>query len=192
MSETFSIESSFDNYFNHIGKPFSDIMRAIGVGGEIQKIEKHYFDVSRKYSDQLELYPGISELLNNLHLRNIDIGILTSKNRENAQYFISKFNLKISSLYCPMTGYRGKPYTDLFQLAAKNWGCKPSDIVYIGDMEVDRIAAIEFGAAYIHVNWGYGEPKVADCQRATSPSELHAMLIQWDKYGQYKTKLDNC
>jgi HAD superfamily hydrolase (TIGR01549 family) len=178
VQQVCGVTAPFEAYFNHIGKPFQDILSALGIEGDRALIERTYFAASSSNAASLRLFPGVRDVLLALASLRTPIGILTSKDPVRTRQFVDQFELPTSHLYCPTPLLRGKPEPDLFRLAAADWGCSTGDITYVGDMSVDEQAARGFGARYIHVEWGYGKPLSDFAQRVADPEELFDVLVR--------------
>ena len=172
------VSAPFERYFEQIGKPFQDILEILGIEEDRQHVERTYFAASSDYASRLGIFAGMSDALSALASLKTPIGILTSKDPVRTRQFVYQFSLPVTYLYCPTPGLKGKPAPDLFRLAAKEWGCAPGDITYVGDMAVDEQAARGFGARYVHVEWGYGDPYTDFAQRADTPETLLDILIR--------------
>ncbi len=72
-----------------------------------------------------------------------------------------------------------KPAPDMLQLVARRIGVSPSDCLFIGDSELDKIAAAEGGMPFI----AFGETIMVG-HRVRTHSELANMILdQWDNKG---------
>ena len=54
---------------------------------------------------------------------------------------------------------RGKPHPDPLLYACIQMGVDPFNSIYIGDMDVDKLAAERAGFHFVYANWGYGDLK---------------------------------
>jgi len=155
--EKFKLNISFEEYFKHIGKKFFTILQDLNVEKPLRKkIEEVYFKTSSENEDLICLYKDMFDVLNNLKQNNIKLGVVTSKPKQNAESLIQKFDLPIDLVCSPVSFLRGKPAPDqlLYSIAMLN--VNPSEAVYVGDMNVDCIAAKNAEIDYIQVLYGYG------------------------------------
>ena len=60
----------------------------------------------------------------------------------------------------PNSCFRGKPAPDHLLSAIAELNIDPKDALYVGDAEVDAMAALRAGVDYCHANWGYGNTKL--------------------------------
>lgn len=178
----FNISQNFDEYSSHIGKPFEQIMFDMGIKKNIAKdVELAYHLEAMKYIGDVKLYEGVYDLLVELKNKNYLLSIVTSKNRERTLKIVK--SLRIENIFdCIITpedlpNKRGKPEPDGLILAIKKTDSLLSESVYIGDMDVDRIAAERCHCDFIFAKWGYGSVKT-DCIEASSVSNLREKLLK--------------
>ena len=84
VRHTHNIETPFESYQKHIGKPFPDIMNALGVPLKVQSTSE---EASEQNIDKIKLYEGAFDTLTILK-QNYKIAICTSKGekRRNISY----------------------------------------------------------------------------------------------------------
>jgi len=155
----FAITTPFEDYFKNIGRPFSEIMKILGHSENSNKIEDVYKSTSLKTLNDIEFYDGVSDVLNKLSVKGYKLGIITSKDKDRTDLILNKLNVTFSIIRTPDNLCRGKPSPDhlLFAMAVTN--TDPINTIYVGDMDVDCLAAERAGIDYIHAMWGYS-PKI--------------------------------
>ena len=149
----------FEEYFKHIGMPFRDILKVIGIEDNHDAIKHTYDKASIELMEYcLEFYPGVEDTLRELK-KHAKLGVVTSKTAERTRLILDKLDIEFDYVVSPKTGLRGKPAPDqiLFCLAMLN--VDPQDAVYVGDMQVDYWAAEKAGIDFIHATYGYGNVK---------------------------------
>lgn len=153
------LEQPFSEYFKHIGMPFKDILKTIGIKDNHDKIKYTYDEASKELMEYcLEFYDDVEETLKELK-KTCKIAIVTSKTIERTKLILNELDVEFDSVVSPKSGLRGKPAPDqiLFCLAMLN--VDPQDAVYVGDMQVDYWAAERAGIDFIHATYGYGNVK---------------------------------
>jgi len=103
--------------------------------------------------DQVELFPGIRELILSLKDRNFRLGILTSNSRENVLKLLQARNLDIFDFIHTESTLFGKTRA-LLRLLKKH-GLKNDEVIYVGDETRDIEACQNAGIAVIAVSWGF-------------------------------------
>jgi HAD superfamily hydrolase (TIGR01549 family) len=167
----------FERYFAHIGLPFRDILRALGLHARLREAEAIYARASIANFDLIAIYPGIVDALATLRRAGLPLGIVTSKDAQRTALAIGKMGARFDVVQAPTPGLRGKPAPDQLLAAAASLGVSPQRAIYIGDMPVDELTARNARMFYAHAAWGYGPPSPAADIRLTSPTELAASLL---------------
>ena len=154
-----NIDIPFSEYEKHIGKPFFDILTAIGIHESHSSIKLTYDEASIQ-GDEIRLYPNVIETLKELKKQGSKIAICTSKDVKRVNYVIEQFKLpKFDWVCAPKKGLRGKPSPDQLLNTIAFCNEDPKDTVYIGDMQSDYETAQRAGVDFIHANYGYGQVK---------------------------------
>jgi len=156
VSNEFGLFIPFENYFSNIGRPFRDILSIIGVTEQQFDIENRYNQLSSQIIGQIKIFSGAQQYLQFLQESDILIGIVTSKEKERAQKILNKFKNQFSVVRTPDGICRGKPAPDHLLMAVALENVDPSETLFVGDMDVDSIAAKRAGIDYVHASWGYG------------------------------------
>ena len=91
----------------------------------------------------IPLREGIEELLSELKKKGLGIAIATSSSRDIANYILDKTNLisKVDVVVTVDDVEKGKPYPDIFLLAAEKLGALPEESFVIEDAEAGVEAA---------------------------------------------------
>jgi HAD superfamily hydrolase (TIGR01549 family) len=158
----FSLDIPFSEYKARIGLPFYDILEEIGVPKNIfNDVHEVYNRVSKEHREEILLYEGVEETLSKLHHANFKITVVTSKFKERAKELLDYFGLNkyVHLLVTPedVLAGRGKPNPDSILKACCDVGASPSETIYVGDMEADRLAAERAHCMFAHASWGYGD-----------------------------------
>ena len=149
----------FEEYFKHIGMPFRDILKVIGIEDNHDAIKHTYDKASIELMEYcLEFYPGVEDTLRELK-KHAKLGVVTSKTAERTRLILDKLDVEFDYVVSPKTGLRGKPAPDQIMFCLAMMNIDPQDAVYIGDMQVDYWAAHRAGIDFIHANYGYGKVK---------------------------------
>lgn len=132
-----------------------------------------------KYLYKATPYAGILELLNKFEKKGIKQSVATNKRQDCAEAICGHFGI---SKYCqPIVGsdrYNSFTKKELIEKCMSITMSRPTETVYIGDMEPDRIAAEELGIAFIGVNYGLGFQSVKGY--ANEPRDILTNLFQYN------------
>jgi len=175
VQEKMNVPVAFEEYFKHIGKPFKNIMEALELDAWTYEIESLFKEQSILNIDEVNFYPNVETVLSQLG-KTYQLGIITSKDRERTGLILSRLNNKFEVVATPNDALRGKPAPDhlLHAMAIRN--VDPSETIYIGDMEVDLVAARRAKIDYIHALWGYESDVL--CHRSISKIEMLPLLLK--------------
>ena len=104
-------------------------------------------------------YPGVSETIHSLAEKN-DLYIVSNCNAGYAEVFLETTGLSdcFRDHLCP--GDTGLLKADNISLLAAKY--EMPRVWYIGDTDMDRVAAREAGARFIHAAYGFGQVREAD------------------------------
>jgi len=153
------LTQSFEEYFRHIGMPFRDILKVIGIDDNHDAIKHTYDKASIELMEYcLEFYPGVEDTLRELK-KHAKLGVVTSKTAERTRLILDKLDIEFDYVVSPKTGLRGKPAPDQIMFCLAMLNVDPQDAVYVGDMQVDYWAAERAGIDFIHATYGYGNVK---------------------------------
>lgn len=178
----FKLDIPFTDYAAHIGKPFYQIIDALGISSDLHDriYELYEFNASEAI-DTISTYPGMRDLLELLSTIGLKISIVTSKSKSRTMLTLEKllpqinFHTIISS--DDINPGRGKPSPDPLLLACIQVGCSPSESIYVGDMMVDQICAREASIPFVHAAWGYGHLEKTNDLWFSDPLELKSALL---------------
>lgn len=157
VREQFPEAPPFEEYFKHIGRSFSDIMKILRLSEKSDTIEAVFRRESLSRLDTYEFFPQVVEVLFMLQSAGKLIGIVTSKDAVRTRAVVDMLGVKFDVVQGNDGKYRSKPAPDMLMVAMAEAGVDPSETIYVGDMSVDQQAARRAGCSYAHASWGYGE-----------------------------------
>ncbi len=114
---------------------------------------------TNNHEKELELYPGIKELLDELREKNYKLAIATNAYRGSTLESLNHLNVAdyFSSIACYDDVGRGKPAPDMLEKNLEDLKLEPKDAIFVGDSERDLMAANSLHMDYIMINWGFSE-----------------------------------
>lgn len=115
-------------------------------------------DYEKTYLRTEQAYPGICELIRDLHNnRGIRIGVLSNKQDRLLKDLCRHVLLPdtYDAAQGVMPGSPTKPHRDLSERIARSLGVSLEECVMIGDSDVDFLTAKNAGMQHIGVSWGY-------------------------------------
>lgn len=139
------------------GIPGLSSLTQLGIsdpGTVIEKWVSYYQEAAERLG--LKLFPGIREVLEQLHRSDVKLGIITSKLRvEYDTQFLDQgiadwFETVITSSDTP----KGKPYPDPMYAYLEKTGADKEEVLYFGDTVYDMDCARSAGVDQALVLWG--------------------------------------
>ncbi len=132
--------------------------------------------------DHTTLYPGIRELLDELHRRGVPMAVLSNKPHELTVKTVA--GLHIGDRFRVIRGYvseaEKKPSPTAALAIAGDWNLAPASVMFVGDSTADVATALAAAMEPIAVTWGFCSREQLAAAGATCfidhPSQLVALL----------------
>ena len=149
-----------------------------------QTLRARYFQLTGEKEELVYLYPDVAKGVSELNEMGTALSIVTSKPLERAKSLLISLlpdvDWRVVSPELLAPG-RGKPAPDGLILAASLHDASLEESLFVGDMDVDFLAARAAGLRYLHAVWGYGEAiegareashfrSIIDLVRASNPN----------------------
>jgi len=138
------------------------------------------------YASDVELYPGIAEVIRDVHAAGVPQSTASSKPEVQVIAILEHFELldrftAISGAQ-PGPGGRGEGKSEVIARAIERLAAAGADVsrpVLIGDRHHDLDGGAEHGIPVIFAEWGFGEPSEAEgaVASAASAAELRALIL---------------
>jgi phosphoglycolate phosphatase-like HAD superfamily hydrolase len=165
------VTTPFAEYFREIGRPFRDILARLGLDDRGDEIERVYRATALREAPRVPPFPGIHTALAKLDGRGVKLGVVTSKARSQTTWTLAQFDVEFATVQTPEARGPGKPAPYPLLVAVSEARVDLRDAVFVGDMDVDGLAARAAGMRFLHAGWGYGAcPDGAEQLR--SPKQL--------------------
>lgn len=140
----------FFKYARYIGLPFNVILARLELTELQSEITSIYFAKSLENSDEVRLIDGAQEIISHLETCGISTSIITSKPRENAEYFCKKTDLIVNELICGDDFTRGKPHQEPGHKLLSKLNINCEEVMYVGDMIFDFQFASNCDFDFVH------------------------------------------
>lgn len=113
---------------------------------------EHLFDRSR-------LYPGVPETLHQLASAGIALCCVTNKESRFAQPLLEAAQLDslLGFTLCADRTIDRKPSPNMLLAASTRFAVTPAELLYVGDSQIDVVAAHAAGCRVVAVDYGYGD-----------------------------------
>ncbi|CAM5322716.1 HAD family hydrolase [Streptomyces abikoensis] len=165
------IDVPFEQYEQHLGRPFNDIMRRLAVT-DAEAVHRTYSEASKAVAHLARPFVGVEEVLHTLVARGWLLGVVTSKPLDRAAPLLAQLGCPFGSVRAAGGPGRGKPAPDPLLLALVDLCADPAQATFVGNMAVDHEAARRAGIAYVHAAWGYGSSGAPVPPIARAPEDL--------------------
>lgn len=157
------VEDSIDTVRMNVGNGIRNLIKRSIPGGEDNEIFEEAFQIFKAYYQahcqvKTRAYPGIMELLSELHKRSIKMAIVSNKAHAaveelNEIYFKNYISVAIGEN--EDAGIKKKPAPDEVEYALKLLGSKKEESLYVGDSDVDKATADNSGLDCVLCQWGF-------------------------------------
>lgn len=158
---------------DHTINPAQTFYEAEAFNAEHEKWFSEYY--THNHGNELELYDGIRELLENLKDRGHTLGVATNAYRIST--IESLTHLDIHDIFDGIACYddvpNGKPHPDMLHKLLDELKHENHDSLFIGDGPRDELAAKHAQMDYIMVDWGFTNHSDA----VRSVDELYTILL---------------
>ncbi len=156
IEKKYKLQVPFKNYFKLIGLPFFSIINNLKIKQNLHaKLAQDFKKNSIKNLKYIKLFKNVKKIFRQLKSKKKIVGILTSKEKSRTILILKKNKIKVDILLCPTRNLIGKPSPKQINDTIKKFKITKKEIVYIGDMRVDKLTAKNAKIDYIHANYGY-------------------------------------
>lgn len=145
----------------------------LSMGERLNKLQAH------QSPHRYRCVEGAIELIHELG-QHYDLGIVTTRNHEDVQKFLQKFELEgvFKVIVTRQDVKRLKPHPESVRYAAKQLGILPEQCAMIGDTTVDMLAGKRAGALTVAVLCGFGERSELERLKPDLVLEITSQLPQ--------------
>ncbi len=129
-------------------------------------------------------YDGMPELLQELSRRGVTMAVASNKFDDGAKFLVPHFfpDIKFAAVEGQKPGGRLKPDPDIISDAIGHsfpGGIERSEVLYVGDCEVDIDSATNSGLDYVLVDWGFRGRKGLEAAGAKCVIDTPAELLRF-------------
>lgn len=153
---------TIDEYRRMVGHGVRNLVKqALPSGADDDLLEDALADFKTYYQAHIAVhthpYPGIPQLLADLHTCGVKMAVASNKFQEGAEYLINRFFPEIGfvAILGNRPGYPLKPDPEIVQEVLRRAGVAPYDALLVGDSPTDMCTAANGGIEALAVTWGY-------------------------------------
>lgn len=150
------------DFYKTIGMHFEDIFAQFGFSvPDFEKFINIYKSIYFDYINLSVVYPGVTEIINKLHGKNIKTALLTTKGQDHAEIILRKFNLfdDFDYIMGRRPGIAHKPSPEPLLKISRDLNVDIAETVIVGDSELDIQCGKSAGAKTCAVTYGYRTKK---------------------------------
>lgn len=114
-------------------------------------------EYGKHWADNLHAYDGITQLLDELQMRNLKLTILSNKPNDLTKIVVTKFlsNWNFEEVFGAHPNMPKKPNPMAAKLIAKKIDILPGEFIYLGDTDTDMETANAAGMYAVGALWGF-------------------------------------
>lgn len=138
-----------------LGITSEDALRRFGMENNVAALSLWDKNMN-KYSDSVHVFPGIHELLEALTKFELELGIVTSKTREEFEHDFVKFDIApyFKVVVCADDTAEHKPNPEPLLKYMELARCSNKELIYIGDSMYDMECATRARSDFGLAEWG--------------------------------------
>lgn len=173
------------NFKDYIGKPdyelWQDFVKKCSPKETFEElIEMKRARVIERIKKEKPFFPGVINLINHLYLR-FSLGLASGSEKKVIESVLTTGNLKKYFKVVVSSGdvHKGKPSPDIFLLAARLMGAKPSEVCVIEDSKPGIRAGLDAGMKVVAITNTHKPDELKDAHYIVSNySELEELLVK--------------
>ncbi|MCT8138106.1 HAD-IA family hydrolase [Anaerobacillus sp. CMMVII] len=178
LAEKYQINKLSETDIEHLRK-YSIAERCKAMNFPLYKIPFALIDFLLLYKDgtkQLELFPGIKELLTTLEKEDYKLAVISSNTEENIKQALHNNQVEnINEILAASIFGKDK----VIKKFLKNHRLKASEVLYVGDELRDILACKRAGIKIAWVSWGFDSIEVTNIEQpdffAHHPNEIYSI-----------------
>lgn len=149
-------ERPLDAITSSFGEPLSITMKNLFPDKDTEEMVNTYRNYQRHiYTDKINMFPGITELISELKLRSYQLGIVTSRLWESTRQGLYKFD--IAHMFDAVVSAEDttvhKPDPAPCLICLDKLGIRPEEAIFVGDSKFDVLCAKNAGVQSVLVGW---------------------------------------
>jgi pyrophosphatase PpaX len=149
-------ERPLDAITSSFGEPLSITMKSLFPDKDTEEMVNTYRNYQRHiYTDKINMFPGITELISELKLRSYQLGIVTSRLWESTRQGLYKFD--IAHMFDAVVSAEDttvhKPDPAPCLICLDKLGIRPEEAIFVGDSKFDVLCARNAGVQSVLVGW---------------------------------------
>ena len=172
-----------------ITKSLEELKFALGIPGrdallilkinDLERVEEKWMKNVTIYADEITLFDGVKQVIQELKSKNFKLGIITSKTKEEYNTDFIKFNIHsyFDLVICADDTIKHKPDGEPMEKYIEITGASKEEIIYIGDSIYDMQCSKNAGVNSALALWGAHNPeKIESNYKLKYPKDILAII----------------
>lgn len=176
------INKSLDDLKFALGIPGKDALSVLGIE-DLEGVEERWNENLLKYSDEMKLFEGIKQVIQELKCKSVSLGIVTSKTRKEYETDFLKFGLNsyFDLVICADDTRKHKPDKEPIEKYIEITKAKKEETIYIGDSIYDMQCSKDAGVDFALALWGANETeKIKAEYKLKTPKSILGIIMKPD------------
>lgn len=150
-----------------------EAIKALGINFD-EKSAAILDDCFYKYTNLVVVFDGLIEVLKELKLRNIHVGMATNRTLAGAEVALNTKGLYglIDDYTCADFVEKPKPSGEMIDYYIKKYDFKKDETIMLGNSITDHMAALDAKIDYAYCMWGTNEKHELSALELNSPEEI--------------------
>jgi phosphoglycolate phosphatase len=141
-------------------------------------LANEYYGIFSEMMSEVDLYPGIEDLISRLHGEGAEIAVISSNSESNIRKFLKMKGIDIINEVICSNNLLKKHM--IIRSLLKQKGLNPEDVIYVGDETRDIKASRKAGVKVIWVDWGLDLEEKAKSEnpdyKVSDPAEIYKIV----------------
>lgn len=177
------INKSLDELKFALGIPGKDALSILGIE-ELEIVEEKWNENLLEYSDEIILFKGIKQVIQELKCKNVNLGIITSKTRKEYETDFIKFGLDpyFDLVICADDTTKHKPNKEPMEKYIEITKASKEQTIYIGDSIYDMQCSKDAGVDFALALWGANDTeKIKSTYNLKTPKNILDIITKSDE-----------
>lgn len=154
------IKKSLEELKFSLGIPGRDALLILKIN-DLERVEEKWMKNVTIYADEITLFDGVKQVIQELKYKNFKLGIITSKTKEEYNTDFIKFDIHsyFDLVICTDDTIKHKPDGEPMEKYIEITGASKEEIIYIGDSIYDMQCSKNAGVNSALALWGAHNPE---------------------------------
>lgn len=175
------IKKSLEELKFALGIPGRDALLILKIN-DLERVEEKWMKNVTIYADEITLFDGVKQVIQELKSKNFKLGIITSKTKEEYNIDFIKFDIHsyFDLVICADDTIKHKPDGEPMEKYIEITGASKEEIIYIGDSIYDMQCSKNAGVNSALALWGAHNPeKIESNYKLKHPKDILDIITKY-------------